>query len=54
MVFLRILITNLNMKRILILSILGLAALALASCNTLVGVGKDLRRAGGALMQSAN
>ena len=41
------------MKHKIILAILGLAALALSSCQTMQGVGRDLQSAGNAITDSA-
>lgn len=36
------------------LAILGLAAMALTSCNTVAGFGRDIQSAGGALNDAAS
>lgn len=41
------------MKNKIILTLLGLAALALASCNTMQGMGRDIQSAGQAISESA-
>ncbi|OYQ33797.1 entericidin [Niveispirillum lacus] len=41
------------MKRALILTTLTLAALGLSGCNTVEGVGKDIKSAGKAIEKSA-
>ncbi len=43
------------MKRSLkvLLALLGLASMAMASCNTVAGAGKDLQKVGHALTQKA-
>lgn len=42
------------MKRALILASLTIAALSLSACNTVEGVGKDIKSAGKAIEGSAN
>ena len=37
----------------IILALLGLAAMALTSCNTVAGFGRDIQSAGGALNDAA-
>lgn len=41
------------MKRALILTTLALTALSLCACNTVEGVGKDIKSAGKAIEKSA-
>lgn len=41
------------MKSKTILTLLGLASLALASCNTMQGVGRDIQSAGSAVSEAA-
>ncbi|AUN29920.1 entericidin EcnAB [Niveispirillum cyanobacteriorum] len=42
-----------TMKRALILTTLALAALSLSACNTVEGVGKDIKSAGKAIEKGA-
>lgn len=42
------------MKRALIIASLALAALSVTACNTVEGVGKDIKSAGKAIEKSAN
>mgnify|MGYP003944591749 FL=1 len=41
------------MKRLALLSLLGLLVLNLSACNTLSGIGKDLKKGGEAIERAA-
>ncbi len=43
-----------NFKRMIVLSLVGAAAIFVSGCNTVEGVGKDIKAGGAAIEDAAN